>query len=257
MADIIDNQFPFKIYEARNLANTEAYVYLGKAALAGLNGADESFFPEAVDRNCFTTFLFASIVGGRNVRVDPATENDPYVYVDSRWYNFRPCDNEAITGWAANNVLSSVKTTDFGDVTAYFKTITTDGSIVIEGGNDTFVWSDMGPVGNPFNDESFCDIILKTHKYDCANCCGDEGVYAGRKGIPGKSDVLFMFKSIFAGHCIDIEYDGCSYIINYDLENCDPCLYCDEDPPAPADGDGGGGCSPEMQLLDRPGWKFC
>lgn len=258
MAEIINNQFPFKIYECQNLANTEAYVYLGKAALAGLNGATSSYFPDQVDRNCSTTFLFASIVGGRNVRVDPATEEDPYIYIDARWYSFRPCGNDSSTGWPANSILSSVSSSEAGDITVYVKSLTTDGSVVIEGGNDSFVWSDQGQAGDPFNDPSFCDLTLRTHRYDCANCCGPNGVYAGRKGIPGKSDVLFMFKSIFAGYCITIDYDGCSYTVNYDVENCDPCLFCEDGPPPTAiESAPNGACDPAFSLLDRPGWHFC
>jgi len=225
---IIENEFPFKIYEARNLASTEAYVYLGKASIAGLNGADENYFSHQADSNCFTTFLFASIVGGRNVRIDAASEEDPYIYIDSRWYDFRPCGVETNdqTAWPANSILSHVDYKDSGDVTVYFKSITSDGSIVIHGGNSSFVWSDEGPQGDSLNSGNDCNITLSTHKYIVANVCESNGLVASTQGVPGASDVIFYLKSIVGGSCIKVEDDGSNLIISYDIGACNPCNVC-------------------------------
>jgi hypothetical protein len=227
---VIENEFPFKIYEARNLATSEAYVYLGKASIAGLNGANENYFSHQADANCFTTFLFASIVGGRNVRIDAATEDDPYIYIDSRWYDFRPCGVESNdqTTWPANGILSHVDYKDNGDVVTYFKSITSDGSIVIEGGNPSFVWSDEGPAGNQFNSGNAedCNLILKAHKYIVANACETNGILQSTQGVPGASDVVFYLKSIVGGSCINVTDTGSSLVISFDLGACDPCSFC-------------------------------
>lgn len=224
---VIENQFPFKIYEARNLASSEAYVYLGKAAIAGYNGADENYFSHQADANCYTTFLFASIVGGKNVRIDAASEEDPYLYVDSRWYDFRPCGFETNdqSAWPANSILSHIDYKDTGDVTVYFKSITSDGSIVIEGGNSSFVWSDQGPQNDQFNSSNIndCNLTLKTHKYVVANACETNGLVASTQGVPGASDVVFYLKSIVGGTCIKVDDNGDNLIISFDVNNCNPC----------------------------------
>lgn len=219
---IIENQFPFKVYEVRNLATTEAYVYLGKAAIAGLNGAEENYFSHQAEENCFSTFLFASLVGGRNIRIDAATEEDPFIYIDSRWYDFRPCGNESNdpTTWPANNILSTVQYKDTGDVVVYFKGITSDGSIVIKGGNSSFVWSDEGPQGDQLNsgDSKDCNLTLSTHKYTMANVCDTNGLVASTQGVPGASDVVFYLKSIIGGNCIDVSDAGDRLIISFNSE---------------------------------------
>ena len=53
-------QFPYKIYQARN-SSAPAYVYLGKAAIAGYYGSKASNFPHQVRKDCQDIFLFATI----------------------------------------------------------------------------------------------------------------------------------------------------------------------------------------------------
>ena len=194
---VIDNQFPFKIYEAANAASTDAHVFLGKASIAGINGQSKDFFPELAENNCFTTFVFASIVGGKNVRITPASASDPFIYIDSRWYDFKPCGNPI------TSIFHSVEYND-GDINVFLKSITSDGSIVIEVG-DSFAWSDQGPQGIY---DGGCSITLKAHKYFCLNECANSGVYSRTVGIPGASDAHFFFKSIVGGDCISVVDNG-------------------------------------------------
>ena len=77
---------PFKIYNVGNLASVPANVFIGKTFISD-NGSNKN-----VKENCFSTFLFASIVGGKNVRVDQATEKEPYIFIDSKFFNFKPYD---------------------------------------------------------------------------------------------------------------------------------------------------------------------
>lgn len=200
---VVENQFPFKIYEAVNAGSGGANVFLGKASIAGVNGNKESFFPELAEANCFTTFVFASIVGGKNVRVTPATEDDPYIYVDSRFYCFEPCADPA------TSVLADVQYGGTGDVTVFMKSLVSDGSIIIQGGD--------------------CQISLSTHKYYSQNICQNAGVYSSTVGVPGASDVTFLFKSVLGGDCISVVDTGETLVVNYDLAACNPCLFCGEE----------------------------
>ena len=216
---VIENQFPYKIYEAANAGSADAHVFLGKASVAGLNGASEDFFPELAEDNCYTTFLFASIVGGKNVRIQPATAGNPYILVDSRWYDFKPCSNPA------TSIFHSVEYGSNGDINVFLKSVTTDGSVVIEVG-DNFTWSDSGPQGEY---DGGCTITLSTHKYFCENECGGGGggVFHGTVGVPGASDVTFLFKSIIGGTCIDVEDTGTTLVVNFNPDICDPCALFD------------------------------
>lgn len=219
----IDNQVPYKIYEAANAASTDAHVFLGKASIAGINGAKVNYYPHLAEETCYTTFVFASIVSGKNVKVEPATEDDPYIYIDSRWYDFRPCGVETAdpTSWPANSIISSVDYSDTGDIQVNFKNLTTDGSIVLEIGN-SFVWSDQGPQG--INDGS-CAIKMSTHKYYASNCpstTGGVGLLKETIGVPGASDVEFVFKKLTAGNGISLTDTGELIVINLDLANYVP-----------------------------------
>lgn len=200
---IVSNNMPFKIYEAKNAATTEAYVYLGKTSIASVNGATTNYFA-AQNENCYTTFLFASLIAGKNIRIDPATEKDPFIYLDSRFYDFRPCgatSSDPFT-WPKNSILSSVEHNG-GDITVYLKNITTDGTINVQSED--------------------CKIKLSVNKYRAANICDTNGVLRKTEGVPGASDVVFYFKSIVAGNCITVNDTGDSLVIGFDRDNCDPC----------------------------------
>ena len=168
------------------------------------------------EENCFTTFLFASIVGGKNVRVQPATEDNPYILIDSRWYDFKPCGNEV------TSIFDHLEYDDNDDITVFLKSLTSDGSVVINVG-DNFSWSDQGPQGEY---DGSCTITLSTHRYYCENVCEPTeggGVFHGTQGVPGASDVEFLFKSIVGGDCIKVEDTGQTIIVSFDVSTCDPC----------------------------------
>jgi len=90
--------FNYSIYEARNLAATESYVFLGKG-----NVNDTKI---STENKCSSTFLFASIIGGKNTRIDSASENEPYIMIDTKWYAFRSAGNDSLNLISANNVIS-------------------------------------------------------------------------------------------------------------------------------------------------------
>jgi hypothetical protein len=243
----------YSIYEARNLASTESYVFLGKGALN-----IENYKNINTDNGCSSIFLFASLVGGNNnFRIDPATENDPNIFMDSKWYAFRSAGNDSLDIKVANNVISDVINTGT-KTTVYFKSITSDGTIVVQGGNSSYTYSVSGAVGNLENDSNYSDIMLRSHKYDCHNICldGSSGFYYGKKGIPGNTDVLFLFKSLVGGTCIKVDYTDTSYTVNFDTENplCNPGTFNPSTTVLPKTQNNK--CSSSYSLLDRPGWKF-
>jgi len=136
---------PFRIYEVGNLASVPANVFVGKTFIAD-DGTNRN-----TKENCYSTFLFASIVGGKNVRVDQATENDPYVFIDVKFFNFKPFDyyidvlagstNEELESKFAPNgesyndtIIESVTQNSDGDVLFMVKTLGTDGKLTIADG---------------------------------------------------------------------------------------------------------------------------
>jgi hypothetical protein len=226
-------EFSYKIYDAINIAKTsdgkiiQATVYLGKASVAGVNGASNTFFSNLSSENqCSSTFIFGSLVGGRNLSITPATATDPYVYLDGRWYDFKASGYNS-TYIPANNILSNIEIdSELGKITLYLKNITSDGSLLFESPSQVVTEETEASI-SPYNESNYADIILKAHRYDCANVCGPTGLFAGRKGIPGKSDTIFVFKTIFGGRCIKVDYNDDFITINYDVSgsNCVPGSY--------------------------------
>jgi hypothetical protein len=223
MPTISENSFPFKIYDAHSVSTKGSPVYLGKSVVAGIDGSQKSFFPELAGNNCFRTFVISSLVSGKNVKLTPATEEDPYIYIDSRWYYFRPEDgvrNQSST-WHINNVLSNVDFDEERDIVVTMKSIYTDNTIRII--------------------DQTCTIDLSTYIYRCSNLGLGLKVREETYGVPGQENSAFMFKSLKAGRCITMREDGHTIIIGIDLDNpeCPPCP-CEIDCCGiPTDGNGG------------------
>jgi len=73
----------FKVYDINNFSNIGSNVYIGSTYIANISTSK-------TEKTDFTTYLFASIVGGRNIRIDQPTEKEPYIFIDSRFYHFKP-----------------------------------------------------------------------------------------------------------------------------------------------------------------------
>ncbi len=235
MPTLIENNLPFKIYSAVNLGSSEGMVFLGKTNSAIDNGQFTRTLPEDYYADCFSTFNFASIVPGNCTRIDIATEDDPSIMIDSKWFDFRPCTD--MSGmqelWPTNNALKSVNYAANGDFTALMSSLTTDGTVVINGKESGFIWSDSGAIGSA----DYCTFVLQSWKYRCINI-GEPGPVYGTIGTPGKSNVIFLFRSVIGGTNVDVKDYGTYLKVFYtgiERENRDGetgVNYCSKFPPA-------------------------
>lgn len=205
MPTIIENNLPFKIYSAVNLGSSEGMVFLGKTSTDQDNSKFARTLPEDYYANCFSTFNFASIVPGNCTRIDIATESDPSIMIDSKWFDFRPYVD--MSGqqelWPKNNSLKNINYADNGDFTAFMSSIETDGTVVINGKESGFIWADTGVVGN----DNYCTFVLQAWKYKCENV-REPGPFYGTIGTPGKSNTIFLFRSLIGGQDIDVKDFG-------------------------------------------------
>ena len=206
MPTIVENNLPFKIYSAVNMGSNEGMVFLGMtdSGLPNTPGFTYSV-PENYYTGCFSTFNFASIVPGNCSRIDIATEADPNILIDLRWFDFRPSVDASGEQelWPKNNALNSINYALDGDFTALMSSLSTDGTVVINGAESKFIWSDSGPQGN----SNYCTFVLQSWKYNCQNLA-EPGPYYASIGTPGKTDVVFLFRSLIGGQNIDIKDFG-------------------------------------------------
>lgn len=164
------NNVPFTIYTVKNESTKGVNIYLGVASLSN-NVTTVDYFPHRVIA-CKTTYLFASIVGSRNVRITRPTTVDPYIYVETR--------KVIPTKVGEYDATSFMKSGDSKEIV--LRTITSDKSIKIE---------DYG-----------CNYGLSTFKYEVANACNINGFLYKTVGIPGHSNVTWHFKNINASSYI-------------------------------------------------------
>lgn len=169
-ADVPQRYYDITAYEPRNMANTISYVYLGKGITADTDKLKNLSIDQrkASQQNCNSTFFWASIVGGKSVRVDSATRRDPYLFIDAKWYDLKPInyyfkwiekynppkgsklyeyidtlEEEINEDLPEANVISSTSYdySEFAPDPVYnIKSLESDGSIVIESNNGNYWW---------------------------------------------------------------------------------------------------------------------
>lgn len=196
---IFDRSFPYKLYEATNAASTGAVVFLGKSSKEDISNG--ILRPDLADKNCFTTFVFATIIAGKNVKISPATESDPYIFIDNKWFDFRPCGGIQVPSqWPKNSLLSKVNyDTDNDNIEVTFKSIVSDGTVEIN--------------------TSECEIEVECLKYYCGTLGSGLPFYSETVGVNGTENTIFAFKSLLAGDGISLCDDGKSITISFDAEN--------------------------------------
>jgi hypothetical protein len=101
----------FKIYDVGNLGSGKSNLFIGNTYISDVTK----------NKNDFSTFLFASLVGGRNIRIDQATEKDPYIFIDARFYTFKPYNY--YVSLSNNEPLSNLEATYGNTSDVYLKTI--------------------------------------------------------------------------------------------------------------------------------------
>lgn len=190
MATRTINNIPFTTYVVKNESKKGANIYLGIASRDN-NATTKDYFPHQVIA-CKTTYLFASIVGTRNVKITRPTTTDPYIYVETRVVDPKQC------GMAATSLLKSGGS---GGLTV--RSVSSDSSITIE---------DYG-----------CNYGLNTYRYFVQNACAINGIYYKTIGVPGKTNVIWQFKSIQAGNCVSMGGGAGVIRFDFDRENCCPC----------------------------------
>jgi hypothetical protein len=225
----LDKNNEVVVYEPRNMANIPGNVYLGKTFSLDLEIHKNLNYEQKVasKENCENTLLFASIIGGTNVRIDPATARDPYLYIDAKWFDLKPYDYyvewntkydppsdsnlhqyiETLQSQISNvipnnNVLSSVEykyekksvkkfeggyteIDDFISNPLYkIKTLSSDGSIVIESNDSKFWWgTNTQPNGDIRNINPDGILTLKSVDYSIEGFGGNDNSFINYKNI--------------------------------------------------------------------------
>lgn len=172
MANKAINNIPFTIYTVKNESSKGVNIYLGIASINNTVTTSD-YFPHRL-LACKTSYLFASIVGTRNVKITRPTTIDPYIYVETRKVTPESCGSIKATSLLKSGNQSSI----------VLRTITSDASVKID---------DYG-----------CNYGLSTFKYKVANACNINGLYYKTIGIPGKSHVQWFMKSVTGGGDISI-----------------------------------------------------
>ena len=248
----LDKEDELVVYEPRNMANVPSYVYLGKSFTSDLDRASDlnSDQKRASSSNCQTTLLFGSIVGGKCVRVDSSTDEDPYLFIDAKWFDLKPhtyyqqwvdsyapSSNDKLYEYVKdlqeqidetipeNNILSSVtyeyekrffkgfdgeyvEKDDFIANPVYkIKTLTSDGSVVIESNNSRFWWgTNSAPNGDTSNLQADGVLNLKAVEYAIENDPCKEGKTLVKDIItdPQRNEKLYVARDLEAGDGICI-----------------------------------------------------
>jgi hypothetical protein len=225
-------QFPYKIYQARN-PSVPAYIYLGKAAISNY------FFPNQARKDCQDVFIFATLVGGKNIKITAATETDPYIYIDTRWTNFVSSpDTSGSYSFLKNSTVDNNFT-----LSANFRTINSDGSLLIKSGaKSKFFWNGLEHVEDPdITQDISCQtegatkedgqIIIKRYDYTLRDSPITKPFW-DKKSVSliddkivnqDKYKVLLQLKSIVGSECIKVENTERNTIkISFNKDNC-PC----------------------------------
>jgi hypothetical protein len=187
------NNLPFTTYTVKNESSRGVNIYLGIASKGNNLTSTIDYFPHQVVA-CKTTYLFASIVGTRNVKITRPTTKDPYIYVETR--KVQP---QQVKDLEATSFLKSG-----GSGSMVLRRLSSDPSIVIE--------------------DNDCNYGLSTFTYSVQNACSINGFYYKTIGTPGQTNVVWQFKEIIGDPpCVDIvQNNGVITFVNI------PELCCDE-----------------------------
>jgi hypothetical protein len=186
----MSNTIPFTTYTLKNASNKGVPVFLGQS-LKNNNINTKDYFPHQVSA-CKTTYLFASVVGTRNVKITRPTTTDPYVYIETRKVEPQQCPQ-----YKPTSLLKS------GDNTGLvLRNLSSDSSITIQ--------------------DNGCNFGLSTYTYDVQNACNINGFYYGSLGSPGSSNVIWKFKEVVsASPCISVIHNQDTiYIVKSTDQSC-------------------------------------
>jgi hypothetical protein len=231
MTTLITQNLPYKIYSATNMGKKEGMVYLGK--VQNNTTITQKVYGDEYYDNCFSGYYlsFASLVPGSCIRMDPADSIDSNILIDAKWYDFRPCSALSCDAsmWPGDSIIYNVDYSEPLKTKPLFKSLTTDGTVVISGFDSNFIWNDLGI--NDQNINSHCTLYLQAWKYDFQNVGNGVGTFYGTVGKPGESNTIFLMKSLIGRNGITISDYGCRLVIGYSSEQsleyqitCDPYI---------------------------------
>lgn len=157
-------------YEPINLGSVKSYFFTGYIDSSTYQVTLETLL-QSKEYFCYSSIYFASVLPGKNVRIDNWTIKDPYIFVDQKfydvrsvgyyyhWYNktpeqlIQPSLNPPLSSanFPENNIIQE-RDANSWDVIYYVKKLTSDGSLVIYANNQKYWWgtnaADNGEIKN-------------------------------------------------------------------------------------------------------------
>lgn len=236
MADTTET-LPFAVYEPRNLGSTRAYVYLGKNVSDGIKVFESFAGDERTTDNCLTVLMFASIIGGKQMRIDTWTDTDPHTFVDQRFYDLRPF--RYLKSWNKNykppvgtklqDYIDSLEgvvdeTMPYNrtihergqtylntfDPVYYIRKLTSDGSVVVNANEGRFWWGEnAGENGDVVNSNPDNLLDLQAHEYRVA-CESGPGICPIKEVRTDKkrNGITYVMRDLVPGKDVALfEYD--------------------------------------------------
>lgn len=230
----MDNNVPSNVFEVANLANGDGFVYVGKSSLVDNNSGNKTLKEGS---NCLSTFLFGSIIPGRNIRLDIPTEVDPNTFIDAKFFDFQSY-SPLISG---SCTLGKTQDTS-GDVSYYFRALKNDGSsdlmswTIIEADDASFYIGYDGKTYYKQADGSYSlsivatnpnSLILKTHTLDVTNSFSFMPSLYTHKTADEYGNTTFYLNKIIAGPGLTIHDDGDTLRLDFDYKKAQPTPCCD------------------------------
>jgi hypothetical protein len=177
-----------KTYEVGNLGATPTNLFVGKTHISSNDKLHIN--------NNQSVFLFASLTAGKNVRIDQATEKEPQIFIDAKFYDFKPYGY--LVNYSANKDLKLLEAA-FNSPGVNLKTII-DSIGVYQGDsviNFKAISSSRGIVIEEVNNE----LILKSSIYDLQNKGTGIKLFTGRSK-DANSNYEFSVNKLIEGNCI-------------------------------------------------------
>lgn len=233
---MLENNVPSNVFEVKNLANGDGFVYVGKSSLVDNPAGNRTITNGS---NCLSTFMMGSIIPGRNIRLDIPTESDPNVFLDAKFFDFQSYSPQ-ITG-----SCSLGRTTESsGDMSYYFRAITNDGSAtndswtIIEADDASFYIGYDGLTYYKQADGSYSrsvvatnpnSLILKTHALEISNTFPYMPSVYTHKTADDYGNTTFYLNKLIAGPGLTIKDDGDTIRLDFDYNEARPTPCCNSD----------------------------
>ncbi|MCS7316913.1 MAG: hypothetical protein NZZ41_01135 [Candidatus Dojkabacteria bacterium] len=161
-------------YFPTNLGAVKSYFFIGNIDNEGNVSYSKK---QEYDLACFTNLFFASIVPGKNIRMDMWTVDDPYIFIDQKFFDVRDIGtfysirnkplneiNLENISYEKRNIIQERKNNENKPINLDYnvKKLTSDGSLVIYSNFMSYWWGtnqkDNGEIKNVLRDD-FLKIV--------------------------------------------------------------------------------------------------